>query len=264
MNRYAVFFDLDGTLMQDAHHLYPRVEKMLKKLKENGHLCFVATGRGFTCIPEPLKKTMDGFVTLTGAGCIFNGKTIIEHKMPNRYIDQLAELSFSIGAPMFIQTDEKAEMIISPDFRYEDDVYGMDPYVTRYYRSYEEYANAEIEVGKVDTRIQFQNDVKNIPAVLSGELTTLDSGDGWLEITLPDINKGTAIKELCEWMDFNIENTICFGDSENDLAMFDVCGISIAVSGATQVAKEKAKIVLEDKNQDAIYRILQDFGLFIE
>ena len=261
MKRYAIFFDLDGTLMEDVHHLYPRIETTLERLKENGHLCFVATGRGYSSIPAPLKSIMNGFVTLTGAGCIFDGKKIIEHRIPKECIDQMAELSFSIGAPMFIQNDERADMIISPDFEYEEDVYNMDSYVASYYRSMEEYRNGDINVGKVDTRSIFRKQVEKLPCVVSGELTTLDTADGWLEVLLSNLNKGTAIRELCEHIGHDIGNTVCFGDSENDLAMFEVCGIPIAVSNAMEEVKQKASIVLEGNNQDAVIGVLHELEL---
>ncbi len=247
--------------MQDVNHLYPNVENVLKELKENGHLCFVATGRGYSSIPSALKNIMDGFITLTGAGCIYNGKSIISHRIPKESIDQLAKLAFSIGAPMLIQNDEKVDLVISPVFDYEDVVWEMDPYVDDYYRSFEEYSNSEVQICKVDTRTQFLDEIKKLPSVSNGNLKTLDSGDGWLEILLSNIDKGTAIRELCKMIGHNIRNTICFGDSENDLAMFDVCDISIAVSNAMDEVKKKASIVLDGNNQDAVIRVLQNLNL---
>lgn len=260
MKKYALFFDLDGTLMESVDHPYPKIEKMLNRLRENGHLCFVATGRGYSNVPESLKTVMDGFITLTGASCIY-GEPIIRHRLPSEYIDQFAELSFSVGAPMYVENDERMDLIASDDFEYENDVIVMHGFVTDTYKTYDEYRKEHKDAAKLDTRIQFKEYVDDLPAVRSGDLEVLDAGDRWIEILIKGVNKGSAIKELCEQIDWDIENTICFGDSGNDLAMFDVCGISIAVANAAEEVKNKASIVLEGNNQEAVIDVVKKLGL---
>ena len=261
MDRYALFFDLDGTLMENVDHLYPKIEKMLDQLKKNGHLCFVATGRGYSNIPESLKSIMNGFITLTGAGCIMDGKDIIRHTVAKEYVDQFAKLSFSSGAPIYLENDERMDVIASDDFEYEKEVVEMRGFLTETYKTYEEYKKTGIQTAKIDTRIRFKEQIDVLPAVRSGRLITLDAGDGWYEILLSGVDKGTAIRELCGKIGHDIKNTICFGDSGNDLAMFEVCGISIAVSNASDEVKQKATVVLEGDNQEAVIGILREYGL---
>ena len=42
-------------------------------------------------------------------------------------------------------------------------------------------------------------------------------------------SKGRAIRDICEKLDVNIDDTIGFGDSNNDLAMFQVVHTKVAI-----------------------------------
>ena len=71
--RKLLFFDVDGTLADRVgkKNVVPQSAKdAIKKLQENGHLCFVNTGRSLSEIDVYLKElNMDGFVC--GCGNIF-------------------------------------------------------------------------------------------------------------------------------------------------------------------------------------------------
>lgn len=261
MDRYALFFDLDGTLMEDVGHLYPNIEKTLRDLKENGHMCFVATGRGYSNVPDSLKTIMDGFVTLTGAGCFYKNKILIQHNLPKEYIDQFARLSFSVGAPVYIENDERMDMIASGNFQYEKEVVAMRGYMNTLFETIEEYESNTNVYSKIDTRIKFNRYIDELPAVKTGKLDAVDAGDGWYEILIGGVNKGSTIRDLCSRIGQDMNKTICFGDSDNDLSMFETCGISVAVSNALESVKNKASIVLEGNNQDEVIRILHELHL---
>lgn len=55
-------------------------------------------------------------------------------------------------------------------------------------------------------------------------------------------NKGTALKALLEYMggDIRPENVITFGDGENDVSMFGVAGMSVAMGNAMECARDGA------------------------
>ena len=261
MERHALFFDLDGTIMQDVNNLYPKSELMLKELKKEGHLCFVATGRGFSNIPDSIKNILDGFVTLTGASCIYHDQVIFRHTFPKEYIDKIAELSFSINAPMFLENDDRMDVLINDRSVLDKDVIDMRGFITQERNTIEEYKTADVDYCKLDTRMWAKEKFEELSLFKTKKMTGLDAGDGWYEISNGKIDKGTAIQELCKKIGQDIRRTICFGDSENDLGMFRVCGTSVAVASAPDNVKEKASIVLEGHNEEAVISVLKKLGL---
>ena len=55
MNRGIVFFDFDGTLVDETARIYrptAATKEALRQLKENGYLAVLATGRAKCYVPE--------------------------------------------------------------------------------------------------------------------------------------------------------------------------------------------------------------------
>ncbi|MDE6646147.1 MAG: HAD family hydrolase, partial [Malacoplasma sp.] len=70
----------------------------------------------------------------------------------------------------------------------------------------------------------------------------------YLEICMKQYNKGSAIKFLLdEKIKLNYDNLICFGDSDNDLAMFELIKNSVTRNSAPQEIKSKAKYIIDSK-----------------
>ncbi|GHU70252.1 Cof-type HAD-IIB family hydrolase [Clostridia bacterium] len=59
----------------------------------------------------------------------------------------------------------------------------------------------------------------------------------FLEISHPDVSKGSALKWLADKLDFDAEGTLAFGDSINDLPMLQWAGMSVAVGNAREEVK---------------------------
>lgn len=60
-----VFFDLDGTLLNEESLVDEDVKEALVQLKDNGAVPFIATGRSPIEIQHVLKETViDSFITL--------------------------------------------------------------------------------------------------------------------------------------------------------------------------------------------------------
>ncbi len=72
----------------------------------------------------------------------------------------------------------------------------------------------------------------------------------FLTILHPLGDKGYALKSLSEYLNTPLDNITVFGDSINDVGMFQRAGTSVAVSNALDEAKAVADIILEQSNDD--------------
>ncbi|HHH21095.1 MAG TPA: hydrolase, partial [Nitratifractor sp.] len=71
-------------------------------------------------------------------------------------------------------------------------------------------------------------------------------------------DKAHALRKLEEIEDISIENTTVFGDSHNDIGMFQSAGRKIAVANAIDELKKVANIVLKETNdEDAVAKYLK-------
>ena len=230
-NPCYLFFDYDGTVYVDK--IIP--EKTLQAMKAAqamGHKLIMNTGRSwgeaaynkyaFTVIP------WDG--TVCGGGDIrMGGKMLVEHTvsreealnwmfwaMEKRYLFIVGgqhgrvDFDFSEHAEEFTE-EERAENIAKLDA-----VMGKNP-----------ATKLTLLPGLGENEIP------------ETELTVITM-DHYVDLFAPGCDKGTTIREFCEAMGVDIDQCICFGDSENDVEMFRACPTSIAMAHAPKCLTDLA------------------------
>ena len=77
----------------------------------------------------------------------------------------------------------------------------------------------------------------------------------WLEISPKEATKAYAIKRVCELCDCN--RIVVFGDSLNDISMFEAADEAYAVENAMRELKNKATEVILSNEEDGVARWLE-------
>jgi hypothetical protein len=78
----------------------------------------------------------------------------------------------------------------------------------------------------------------------------------WLDVHHSDASKGSAIKTLKELL--GLERVICFGDSDNDLSMFETADEAYAPANANDAIKSAATAVIGHHDEEGIARFLRE------
>ena len=76
------------------------------------------------------------------------------------------------------------------------------------------------------------------------------NGGFFADINIKGTSKGNAINKLFELLNIKKEESICFGDSRNDISMFQSCGIKVAMKNGTDEIKQQADYITEFSNDD--------------
>ncbi len=74
----------------------------------------------------------------------------------------------------------------------------------------------------------------------------------YVEIFSAQASKGNALRFLADHLHIRREQIACVGDSENDLSMFAVSGLTFAVGNAIDALKQQADHILPDRDHDPI------------
>lgn len=88
------------------------------------------------------------------------------------------------------------------------------------------------------------------------------SSPNFLEILPKGINKGTAINALKTYYGLEKNNIMAIGDYYNDIDMFNVAGISVAMCNAPKDVQQEAKYITKSDNihsgvAEAIYKFIK-------
>ena len=80
----------------------------------------------------------------------------------------------------------------------------------------------------------------------------------FLTILHKDADKSEGIKTVREYVDFNLDKLTVFGDNFNDIGMFNLAGISVAMANAQDEVKAKASFISKFTNdEDAVAHYLK-------
>ena len=78
----------------------------------------------------------------------------------------------------------------------------------------------------------------------------------WLDVHHSDASKGGAIETLKDLL--GLERVICFGDSDNDLSMFEAADESYAPDNANDAIKSAATAVIGHHDDEGIAKFLRE------
>jgi Cof subfamily protein (haloacid dehalogenase superfamily) len=258
--KYALFFDIDGTLVSFKTHEIPASTIFaLTQAKANGHKVFISTGRPPLIITNlgAIENLIDGYVTVNGALC-FVGNEIVRCKD----IPKEAVMTVTKDA----QERNYGLIVVG-----EKDVAVLDPHgeVDRIFRG--ELAVENLNQAKpldvvLRQRIlqltpffpeEYERDLmERIPSCTSGRWHP-----AFTDITAKGADKGEGILALTTHLGQNPQFTMAFGDGGNDISMIKVAGIGIAMGNALESLKNEADYTTTSVDNDGVLGALQHYGL---
>ena len=274
-----LFCDVDETLV--VNNSVPECNKeAISKLKKNNPniKIVLATGRPFS-LTEKIIKEIDLYdkeneYTICGSGSLIyenkNKKLLYMKQLSKDLFQKLFDFSkkfdvfvIFVGLEYFYiykptQTEikrrefEKAKYKILPeDFNLEELLNGEDKI-------------ARIVFGKensFDYLMSIQKELQNIPEYNKNLDIFISSGQ-YLEINPKGVNKGVAVKWLCDYLHIDKNQCMAIGDSDNDVDMIKNVGFGCAVKGAKENLKKISNYICEKEfDQGAVKEAIEKFLL---
>ncbi len=89
-------------------------------------------------------------------------------------------------------------------------------------------------------------------------ISTVFSYHKVLDILPSSVNKGEAIKYLCEHLNIETSNVLAIGDSNNDIEMLQTANYSVAMGGANDKVKAAAKYITYSNFENGVYEAISN------
>ena len=86
------------------------------------------------------------------------------------------------------------------------------------------------------------------------------SDDKFLDVMYINASKGNTLKHLMEVMGYSKEEVLVIGNSYNDIAMFEVAGLAVAMENSPQKVKNSAHYVTKTNDQHGVAYALDKFA----
>lgn len=250
-----VVTDCDGTLLYTDKALGQPAIDAVRRLREAGVRFTVASsrpGKGMRHIVDALAVDMP-YASYNGGSLVRPGtwEVLSSHKLPREVVQTSLEAFAAAGVDAWVFIDD-AWYLTNPGATYvplETRTVGYEGVlVTRF---------DDIDLDAVDKIVGSTADTDLLARVESGLQKQLE-GRGhaarsqvyYLDVTSIEANKGTAVRELARIANVPLERVAVLGDMGNDMAMFEIAGVSIAMGQASETVQRHASLVSKSNDED--------------
>ncbi|MEI7773077.1 MAG: Cof-type HAD-IIB family hydrolase [Chloroflexales bacterium] len=256
-----IAIDLDGTLLSPQNRISPANAAAVAACVAGGARVLIATGRSFTSARPYVAE-----LSLAGPQITHNGAIFAE--LASERITTRQGLARELLADVTAALDLRriAYMVFGPDTIYAPldmphiavlESYGEPPAVEL---SREELLDLP-EVIKVLTFLGPSPLDAELAALMGDRFEAIRTGPNFFEFMPPGINKGSALTELMARYEVPREEVLVIGDGENDLSMFGVAGLSVAMGNAPDVVKARAAALTATCAADGVALALRRYVL---
>ncbi|MFV0343967.1 MAG: Cof-type HAD-IIB family hydrolase [Anaerocolumna sp.] len=260
MNKKIIFFDIDGTLIDQRHGLIPSTKEAIRLLKENGHLPVICTGRTRAFLPKELLEL--GF-----CGIIAGAGTYVEYQdevlfnkvegpdYANDIIDLLKghKIHYIVEGPEYIYYDKD-----NKDSKYAEII---DFLKNLDHGHLKELELNDYRMNKITCSLTPESNLDAIIHKLQEKFHLIHHEDGNFEMAPNGYDKSTGIKQMLKYLNIDQEHTYAFGDSTNDIEMLSYVNYGIAMGNSYKEVLESSRYKTTRLEEDGIYKGLKEFGL---
>jgi Cof subfamily protein (haloacid dehalogenase superfamily) len=256
----AIFFDIDGTLVSNRRKTYLNSTKLaLEKLREKGVKLFIATGRHRLEIEEERLLDglyFDGYITLNGQYCYNEKEVIYKNEMNKEDIKNIiSQIKVNPYPCLFVEKDKIYINMINEDVKnVQKQIHSSLPPVMDINRALE---NPIYQI------MPYLNNekAKIYPLSVLKHSKSTRWNDYAMDIISDNGSKKEGIKKVLGYYNIPLENTMAFGDGENDMEMLKFVSVGIAMGNADEEVKKAADYVADNVDNDGILKALEYYKL---
>jgi Cof subfamily protein (haloacid dehalogenase superfamily) len=250
----AVYFDLDGTLLDSEARIPPVLFAAIDRLKRRGIKIAIATGRRMTTT-KPYAEAIG-----VDAPCImFNGARVTEADLetplffttlPRTYIRAVVARCIELGIYVSAYVDER--LLIDGRIR--------EPAAAGSALSAREVVDL-LELPRAPVKLLFVDEPERLlelRRLLTKERLVppgahlVRSNPRFLELLPDGVNKGTALWRCAAHLGIDVREIACFGDDENDREMLEAAGYGVAMGHAPDTVKAVADAVIGSNDGESL------------
>lgn len=264
MNKKALFFDIDGTLLSEHTGKIPDSAIMaLEQAKSLGHLIFINTGRTHSGLPAViLSLPFSGLLCGCGTYVDYQGEVLLQRSIPEDRAHEIVETIQDCRGEMILEGLHKCyvarEKTRFPQLErtrvhfssmgdmlgyIEDGDYSFDKFVI-------------FTDGLTDKNQMF--------ADFDKDMEVYDRQGGFYEIVPKGYSKATAIDFVLKHFGMDKSDAYVFGDSSNDLSMFKSVGHAIAMGEHDPILDPYTEYVTKTVEDDGLMFAMRHYGLIPE
>jgi Cof subfamily protein (haloacid dehalogenase superfamily) len=271
-----LFFDVDGTLLSEKGTMPESAVDALKQAKNRGHKIFLSTGRAYgEILPELWEINFDGMVICGGNTVYLDGSMIFDQVMDRSALQRVVDYLESHRIPYYCESNSGLYASSRVQAFLDDRLLNWQTHglskdqhegiqnLIHLFRFDQPTVRDDVNkisfMGSDHPLDQLKADLEADFMVYGNFHTVFGANSG--EVTLKGAHKGLGIQKILECFPKQTITTYGFGDSYNDVEMFDMVDVAVAMGNAAEVLKQRAHFITRHVLDDGLAHALKHLRL---
>ena len=256
--KYLIAIDSDGTLRRSDGTISTDTKKIIKKLRDLGHTVVITTARPrYHTLKISNEVGIDDYLISSNGSEVYYVENIfpensnyIPYEESIKIYEDTKKLNLRV---MFVVDDTE--------------------YVTIYKRNDDQILLDDSNINDLKDKLVKQimiigsekDKILSYKEIISKNknLKIVDSSNDykeeiWFSVVNNSSSKGSAIKELANYLCIPRKYTIAIGNDNNDISMIETANIGVAVENATNELKQKASVITKCNDEDGVLLFLKN------
>ena len=261
MSAKIVFFDIDGTIMDEYGFIPTSALEAVAKARAKGVKCIVNTGRPYAHIePAIIDMGFDGYLCSCGQLLMLEGRQVFRAEVDAEVCANIVRLAAQCNLDAYYEAEESMRQKLN----HEPDK-GMRIYLERMIERGFEVWNDPLERGYVFDKFciwdRGDSELGRFLDYARQHYTAINRGGGMYECIMRGYSKATGIEALRKLLGAEPGDCYAIGDSGNDLPMLMAVGHSVAMGGSPENVCSAVEYVTDTLHNDGLAKALEHFGL---
>lgn len=261
-NIRMIGFDLDGTLLTEKKELCPYTIDILKRAVKQGIEILPVTGRPLCGLPKMVKELVGLRYAITANGArildLKEGRVLREQLVDTKTAEQILEIlgkydtlreiyydgtGYAKGAELekihqFFEEGPMAEYVRTTRQPVED-------LMEKFYKENRAVDKVQGVFAHLEERKKALDEIKQLKGV-----TVTGALKNNIEVNGIGVNKGDALLWLADYLGIAAQETMAFGDGDNDIALLEKAGTGVAMKNGREEVKDVADAITERTNDE--------------
>lgn len=253
--------DIDGTLVKESSsEIYPEIMEAVREWTDRGGYFCVASGRQYYSIRHLFEPVADRIIYLAenGAHVRYQERDLLVQKMRRDYVEQIMkQLRAYYDTCDTVVSSTQGSLLESRNEEF------LDFFKRSYYNKYrivEDVLAQEADIIKI--AIYRPGDIRDLGEGIliptwKDKVKVCMAGEEWVDFMDASVDKGNALQVIRQYLGIKAEETMAFGDNDNDIGMLMAAGESYAVENARDSVKEHAEYVCPSYQEKGVYQVIR-------
>ncbi|UZO82082.1 HAD family hydrolase [Aquimarina sp. ERC-38] len=254
-----VVSDMDGTLLNSKDEVSKRFFELHNKLSNLGIQFIAASGRQYYSIIDKLASIQNDIyvVAENGALTMHQGTELETVTLERKDYISILDIAKNINDATVVLCARNQGYVQTKNSEFID---FLKEYYVRYEVVEDLYKVTHDPYLKVAIHHPKSSEKHLLPKfnTLQDRIKVKVSAKVWLDLSNPEAHKGNAIQKLQDRLGISKEETMVFGDYNNDLEMLAQAKYSYAMGNAHPNVKKAANFQTESNDNFGVERVLEE------